>query len=291
MRPAFQRYRRAARKGGSDRTTGGRHMSTTPDTATFDTVAHAVREYAENPSAYLALNTGNDYFTRPGLAGVVAFRRAGGYLIQFGGPFAPQARQSELLGAFLEFAREEHRRVVAVQLQGTDADLYARSGFTVNQIGCSYSLHLPGFSLKGSRFVKLRNKISRARRSGLKVSEVALEEVRDELAAVDRPWLRAKGSHVKEIEFLVGELGGPAQSGRRLFVGRIDGRLVAYISYAPAYGARSGLLHDLTRRIPDTVPGVLEAVNVQALEVFRAEGAEWLHFGFTPFTGLSAERE
>ncbi|MFS8202252.1 bifunctional lysylphosphatidylglycerol flippase/synthetase MprF [Streptomyces sp. CWNU-52B] len=266
-------------------------MSTTRETATFDRILYALGEYAENPSAFLALNSGNEYFTLPGSAGVVVHRRAGRYLIQFGGPFASERERPELLDAFLEFAREQRRRVVAVQIQGADVDLFGRSGFTVNQIGCSYALALPGFSLKGTRFVKLRNKISRARRAGLEIDEVALDQVADDLAAVDRPWLRAKGRHVKEIEFLVGQLGGPAQSERRLFVGRIEGKAVAYISYSPVYGRHSGWLHDLTRRVPSSAPGVLEAVNMRAVEVFRSEGAQWLHFGFTPFTGLSEERE
>ena len=30
----------------------------------------------------------------------------------------------------------------------------------------------------------------------------------------------------------------------------------------------------------------MEAVNTAAIDTFRAEGAHWLHFGFTPFTGL-----
>jgi len=263
----------------------------TSRTTAYDTVLFALRAYADNPSAFLALNSGNEYFTRPGMLGVVVFRRAGRHLIQFGGPFAAESDRPELLNAFLDYARENRRKVAAVQLQRADAGLYARSGFTVNQIGCSYALHLPDFTLKGSRFVKLRNKISRARRGGLEVCEAELGEVRDELGAVDRDWLRAKGRHVKEIEFLIGELGGPAQAERRLFVGRVDGRLVAYISYVPAYGTRSGWLHDLSRRVPGGVPGLLEAVNVRALETFRAEGAQWLHFGFTPFTGLSKEYE
>ena len=30
----------------------------------------------------------------------------------------------------------------------------------------------------------------------------------------------------------------------------------------------------------------MEAVNANAIEQFRSEGANWLHFGFTPFTSL-----
>jgi lysylphosphatidylglycerol synthetase-like protein (DUF2156 family) len=33
----------------------------------------------------------------------------------------------------------------------------------------------------------------------------------------------------------------------------------------------------------------MEAVNSFAIETFHTEGVPWLHFGFTPFTDLSAE--
>ncbi|MFF1518078.1 bifunctional lysylphosphatidylglycerol flippase/synthetase MprF [Streptomyces sp. NPDC058305] len=261
-------------------------MSTTEESVAFDSVAQPLRKYAENPSAFLALNSGTEYFLAPGTEGFVAYRTAGRYLVQFGGVFGPEGEQEKLLKAFLEFARAKRRKVCAIQLQRSDADLYARCGFTVNQVGSSFSLHLPAFTLKGSRFMKLRNKISRAKRSGLQIDEVAYDEVAGEIDALDQRWLRSKGRHVKEIEFLVGQCGGPAQSERRLFVGRVEGAVVAYISYSPAYGSRAGWLHDLSRRDNDASPGVMEAVNAHAIDIFRTEGAEWLHFGFTPFTRL-----
>jgi lysylphosphatidylglycerol synthetase-like protein (DUF2156 family) len=107
------------------------------------------------------------------------------------------------------------------------------------------------------------------------------------MRALDARWLAAKGKHTKELEFLVGEYGGEHQNARRLFVGTIDGQLVGYVSYSPAYGSRPGWLHDLSRRLPAGPPGVMETINAAAIETFRAEDAEWLHFGFTPFTGLS----
>ncbi|MFC9244733.1 bifunctional lysylphosphatidylglycerol flippase/synthetase MprF [Streptomyces sp. NPDC057136] len=266
-------------------------MSTTEDSVAFDSVVQPLRKYAENPSAFLALNTGSEYFSAPGTEGVIAYRTAGRYLVQFGGAFGPEGEQEKLLTEFLGFARHKRRKVCAIQLQRSDADLYARCGFTVNQVGSSFSLHLPEFTLKGSKFVKLRNKISRAKRSGLEVAEVAFDHVAAEVAALDQKWLRGKGKHVKEIEFLVGQCGGRAQSERRLFVGSMGGAIVAYISYSPAYGSRAGWLHDLSRRHPEVSPGVMEAINAHAIDTFRSENAEWLHFGFTPFTRLAPGNE
>ncbi|AEW97957.1 MULTISPECIES: bifunctional lysylphosphatidylglycerol flippase/synthetase MprF [Streptomycetaceae] len=239
--------------------------------------------HSDNPSAFLALNSGNEYFQDGRFDGACAYLKSGRHVFQFGGPFAAEGDRAALLDAFAEHSG---RRLVAVQLQRDDAELYAARGFTVNQLGASYAVDLTRFTLRGSPFVRLRNKISRARRAGLEVTEAEVGDDTAELDAIDRCWLRDKGGHAKELRFLVGQRTGPLQRHRRLFVGRIDGSAVCYINYSPVFGSRPGWLHDLSRRRPDAPPGVMEAVNATAIERMTEEGAGWLHFGFTPFTGL-----
>jgi lysylphosphatidylglycerol synthetase-like protein (DUF2156 family) len=254
-----------------------------------DIALDAIRRYpdADNPSSFLAVNEGNSYLHLPEVPGVIVYRPAGRYLVQFGGPFAPRPARPRLLRAFLDLAAGQDREIVAIQLQGADAAEYLDEGFTVNQIGASYALRLDTFSLRGTAFMQLRNKIARAIRSGLAISEA---EPGPWLAAVkelDAGWLGTKGG-AKPLEFLVGQVGGPHQHLRRLFIGVNGGRLIGYISYSPVYGSRPGWMHDLSRRQPDSPPGVMEAINHAAIETFQAEGVEWLHFGFTPYTSLSA---
>jgi lysylphosphatidylglycerol synthetase-like protein (DUF2156 family) len=110
------------------------------------------------------------------------------------------------------------------------------------------------------------------------------------MTELDAAWLGTKGG-AKQIEYLVGQYGGPYQHLRRLFIGRHGERLTGYISYSPVYGSRPGWMHDLSRRQPDSPPGVMEAINKAAIEQFRAEGVQWLHFGFTPYSTLSVARQ
>jgi lysylphosphatidylglycerol synthetase-like protein (DUF2156 family) len=273
-------------------------LSSTPSSATpsdLDATAGVLSRHAENPSAFLALNDGTSWFTAPEIDGLIAYRLAGRRtMVQLGGAFADPADQPGLLTAFIEFARAQRRRVVSVQLMRPDAELYSRHGFVVNQFGADYARALPDFNLRGKKHMQLRNKVSRARRAGVTAREEDPETAGLEaaLVEVDQAWLHSKGSHVKELEFMVGERGGPAQQLRRLFVARDEtGQVIAYVSFSPAYGARSGWLHDLSRRHPDAPPGVLELIVVTAVEAFQAEGALFLHFGLTPFTNLAPEHE
>ncbi|WP_460106360.1 DUF2156 domain-containing protein [Streptomyces sp. YKOK-J1] len=266
--------------------------ATTTETVTDNPVLDAIRAHttSENASAFLALNSGNSIFTVPGTDGVIVYRRTGRWAVQLGGPFAAEEDYATLLDAFRGYVRDEGLRLVGIQLQRADAERYARLGFTVNQVGASWAVSLCEFTLRGTKFMQLRNKISRALRNGLQIQEVAAGDVADAIATIDQAWLGSKGG-AQQLDFLVGQIGGEAQEHRRLFVGTIDGAPVAYISYSPVYGSRAGWMHDLSRRIPEGSPGLMEAINAHAIEVFRAEGVEWLHFGFTPFTGLDASHE
>lgn len=252
--------------------------------------------HAENPSAFLALNDETCHFTVDGIDGVIAYRLAGRRtIVQLGGVFAgpdPATDQVLLLAAFLDFAHVQRRKVVAVQLMRQDAELYARYGFTVNQLGADYARELSGFGLRGKKHMQLRNKVSRARRAGVSVAEADSGRLGPQLDEIDQAWLRSKGRHVKELRLMVGQRGGPAQPSRRLFAA-LDpaGSVLAYVSFSPVYGSRPGWLHDLSRRRPDAPPGVLELIVVTAIETFQAEQASHLHFGFTPFTSLSPEHE
>jgi lysylphosphatidylglycerol synthetase-like protein (DUF2156 family) len=259
----------------------------------LDYVLHAIQEYsaADNPSSFLAVSQGNSYFALPGVPGVIVYRTAGRFLVQFGGPFAPDSSYGALLTAFEEFAAGQDRQIVSVQLQERDAKHYVKAGYTVNQIGASYAVDLTTHTLKGSKYMQLRNKISRALRNGLTIIEAPYEDWAEGVAGIDRMWLPLKGEGARPLEFLVGQTGGPAQKYRRLFVGVVDGEIVGYVLYSPVYGTRPGWMHDLSRRRPDGGPGIMEAINKAAIDTFQAEGEKWLHFGFTPFTSLSEERE
>ncbi|MFF4836300.1 phosphatidylglycerol lysyltransferase domain-containing protein [Streptomyces sp. NPDC001315] len=256
-----------------------------------------LRRHAGHSSAFLALNAGNLRFRTDGVDGFVPYREGGRrHLFQLGGPVCAAGDRERLLTALLDRAGREGRRVTGVQLPRAAAELHAGHGFVVNQFGASFSIHLDGYGLGGQRMVKVRNMVNRARREGVTVTEVPAAERDDpavaaDLDAVDRAWLRDKGRHVKELDFLIGERGGPGAPHRRLFTAVHAGRTVGYVSYSPVFGERSGWLYDLTRRRPDAPPGTVELVFATVLRRFQDEGAGWLHLGFTPFVQLRPDTD
>jgi phosphatidylglycerol lysyltransferase len=255
-----------------------------------------LERYSSHPSAFLALNRDTAHFRAPGMPGFIAYREAGNYLFQLGSVFAPERSQPALLREFCAKAQREGRYICALQLRPEDVPAYHEAGFHINQLGLSYTLDLAAFKTSGTRFMKMRNKIARARNSGVKVVEVGVDVPRhpalwDEINAVTASWLRGKGRHVKQLEFMIGEVGTPADTHRRIFAALEADRIIGFISYVPSYGALHGYMHDLSRRTDRSPPGVMELVNITAIERFKAEGQAYLNFGMTPFIGLSEETD
>jgi lysylphosphatidylglycerol synthetase-like protein (DUF2156 family) len=264
----------------------------------LDLAIGVLERHAHNPSAFLTLNADTLRFQMPGLDGFIGYRPAGRrHLVQLGGAFAADADKDLLLTGFRAMAGADGRHLVSVQLLKEDAVRYARQGFTVNQFGASYCRSLHDFNLRGGAYMRLRNKISRARRAGIAVAEVGVDvpsgaALESQLAAIDAQWLRSKGRHIKELAFMVGERGGPAGHLRRLFIASDDsGAPLGYITFSPVFGREAGWLHDLSRRTPDAPPGTMELVIHTAIERFRSEGVGYLHFGLTPFSGLDGAHE
>ena len=157
-----------------------------------------LKEVLEHPSGYLALSDRNQKFAVKGLDGFIAYRPQGQHLCMFGGVHAAEPVASELLDRFIGYARSTGKRVAAVQVRAGQAELFSERGFTVNQMGSTYAVSLAGYSFAGGKKLKLRNKINRAKKQGLRVVEMgkdvpASPEWFAQLDTISASWLAEKG--------------------------------------------------------------------------------------------------
>ena len=252
-----------------------------------------LEQWIDHPSGFLALSAQHQRFTLAKYPGFIAYRDQGQHRIAFGGVQAPAEVRRELLTSFLTEATQQQRRVLIVQIRANQIPLFQECGATLNQLGSNFSLSLDGYTLAGTRKMKLRHKLKQAQQAKLQVVELGKEWPRDEatftqLLHISTRWLAAKRK--KELAFMIGEMGTPAEIQRRIFVAlNADHQPLGFITYVPAWGERPGYLHDLTRRLPNAPPGTMEFCNIYAIQRFIAEKVSWLHFGFTPFVVTEAE--
>lgn len=252
-----------------------------------------MEKFGHHASLNLVFNKDTSIFCCPGINGFIPYRDDGSCLFIFSGVVAREEERAALLDKLLDFARKESRCVACVQLRNEQAKLFEGRGFSVNQMGCSYTQDISNFSLRGTAFMSLRNKLKRASRSGVTVKEMARdvpldEHARGQLSAITSRWLASK-KQSKLLSFMVGELDPNDLGNVRIFAAFKNDEIIAYISYVPSYLPGRGYMHDLTRRLAEVPPGTMELINVTAIERFVEEGADYLAYGFTPFCGISAD--
>lgn len=253
---------------------------------------------ADHPSSYLSQNEQTEIFSTPKVEGFIAYRNSGRrYCVMVAGIISKSETRKTLLLEFIEFCRVNKRKIIAVQLLEEDAKTFGEVGFTVNQLGSSYGITLQDFTFKGTKFIRLRNKISRSKRSDIEVKELGIDlpitnSIKKDIDNIDKHWLKDKGK--KELDFLIGELGDIQTldtENKRVFVALRDGNAVGYILYSRCVGKYSGWMHDLSRKLPNAPAGCMEHINADALLKFQSEDTPFLHFGFTPLTGLRDDLE
>ena len=249
--------------------------------------------YINHPSGFLACSSANRQFHAAGADGFISYREQGNHWIAFGGVHSPAAQSAQLLRAFLEDVRRSSRRALFVQVPEHQVALFEAQGATVNRLGSTFAVRLAGYTLKGTPKISLRNKIHRAERAGLQAAELgrdcpASAALRSQIQSISDEWLRRKGK--KELAFMVGVTSDAHDRYRRTFAA-LDpaGNAVAFVTYVPAWGERTGYLHDLSRRRPEAPPGAMELINAFAIRRMQDEGVGHLHFGFTPFVMTGEE--
>lgn len=257
-----------------------------------------LQKYSSHPSSFLALNKETHCFTLPEIEGLIAYRFAGKhYVVMVSGIHCALHNKATLLAGFLCWANSHHYRVMAVQFHKEDALLLKMHGFKINQLGASYCLSLTHYKMAGTPFMKLRNKISRARRAGIVVKELGRDldysaNLQNHVDNINRSWIKQKKT--KELQFLISDaplLDKIDASRQRIFLAFLNDQPLAYILYVRTFGSFQGWMHELTRKFTDTPPGIMELINVTALQQFSAEGETYLNFGFTPLTSLDAQYE
>ena len=247
----------------------------------------------DHPSGFLALSRNNRFFTVENINGFIAYRDHGHHRISLGGVHAEDAVRGRLLDDFLIETKQAKLKPLMVQLPQSQVELCQQRGMVTNQLGATFALPLADYSFAGTRKMKLRNKIQRARKAGHRVFELGVDKpwntsIAQQLRGVSEQWLGNKKK--KELEFMIGEMDYGVDPRRRVFIVEdTSKKIVGFISYVPVWGRYPGYLHDLTRRLPDSPIGVMELCNASAMERMTKEKTPHLHFGFTPF--IVADKE
>ena len=258
---------------------------------------HAARDKARDivmartcPEACLALTGDKALFFNDAGTAFIMYAVQGKSWIAYIDPVGPKDAIEDLAWAFWDEAYENGARPVFYEVSERCLPLWVEMGFSLHKIGEEAVVLLPGWSLAGGRFKKMRAAHNKALKEGLTFA--ILSPPHDaaliaELRAVSDMWLGDKVGHEKG--FSVGRFDPDYLQDFPIAVVRRAGRTLAFANVLVP-GDASRVSVDLMRYLPQEASGMMEFLFIALMEHYRDAGATEFSLGMAPLAGLEARR-
>lgn len=243
---------------------------------------------APEASAHLALLGDKSLLFHESGEGFVMYAASGRCLVSMGDPIGAPPVVRDLVWAFRERAEEHGHQAVFYEVRSSNLPLYLDLGLTLTKLGEQARVALAGFSLEGSARKALRYAKRRVEREGGHFEVLPREAVPpllDELEAVSRGWLSAKGT--REKGFSLGYFDRAYLARLPLAVIRREGRVIAFANVWPGGGGEE-LSIDMMRHTADAPPGVMEYLFAELMLWGRDHGYRHFDLGMAPLSGLES---
>jgi lysylphosphatidylglycerol synthetase-like protein (DUF2156 family) len=242
-------------------------------------------QYGSHTSSYFHQQPGVDYFDMPGI-GFLSFLSQQDLLgrqdLVFASPVCAEENLPLLIDAFL---MERGGHPVFTGVDPACARVLEKRGYSVNQIGVEFNIPIQTFKVAGKAMKYLRS-VQHFGERGVEVRELAWSEVDpSEVARISSAWLAQKQVKGREIKLMSRPPEWRDAWGVRKFYCFLDGKMVGYVFFDPFFrdGRVVGYCANILRAQPDLpLKGILDFALLEALKVFRSEGAETLALGLAP---------
>jgi phosphatidylglycerol lysyltransferase len=239
--------------------------------------------YGYNPHSLVSIAPGALLWSTPDVDGAIIYGEFGRVWLAAGDPLAPLEDMAELARQFASFARTKDRVVAFVPTSAAFASMVVPDDFTAVKVGASPYFDLQTWSPRGDSAKKMRAGVNQARRAGVVVEMVAVDEsLKKETAQLCLDWLGSRrtattfGWLIALDPFLHSEY-------KKYFAARVNGKLVGFLAASPIPARKGWYLEDVLRE-PDAPHGTSTLLVFEALAKLKAEGAVLATLGTSPLT-------
>jgi phosphatidylglycerol lysyltransferase len=239
--------------------------------------------YGYNPHSLVSIAPGALLWSTPDVDGAIIYGEFGRVWLAAGDPLAPLEDMAELARQFAAFARTRDRVVAFVPTSAAFASMVVPDDFTAVKVGASPYFDLQTWNPRGDSAKKMRAGVNQARRAGVVVEMVAVDEsLKKETAQLCLDWLGSRrtattfGWLIALDPFLHSEY-------KKYFAARVNGKLVGFLAASPIPARKGWYLEDVLRE-PDAPHGTSTLLVFEALAKLKAEGAVLATLGTSPLT-------
>jgi len=245
--------------------------------------AQLVQARGSDSLAYFALRRDKSYFFSPSGKSFLAYRVIGGTALVAGDPIGHDAERSELVQEFLRVAHAKGWRVAVAGASAEALPDYSALGFKTLYLGDEAVIRPSEFSLEGRPIRKVRQSVSRLRKSGYTVRMLSTadadEALRCELRAVSAEW---RGNWPERgFTMAMDALFRYPDTVLAVAVAP-DGSLGGFLQLVPSPASDGYSLASMRRR-KDTPNGLMEFLITEAVAWARGHAVTELSLNFAAF--------
>jgi fatty acid desaturase len=248
-----------------------------------------LEKYGRNLHSFMILEPGLSFWSTEDAA--IAYADRGGYWVAVGGPLCAPERSLAVASEFREAAKSKGRKVVFFGVSQVLVDRLRGSDFDALQVGLAPVWDPAQWQGVVRSSEKLRNRLSKATRSGISVKllKSALvhpgSAIGQQMVEIVDAWANQKA--LPAMGFMVTvELFQHAER-RRYFVVESQACVEGFAVCVPIYGRNGWLVEDMMLR-PDSPAGCSEALIDAVMRRLSEDGAEIVSLGMVALAGLDA---
>lgn len=252
-----------------------------------------VQRFGDQALSYATLQDGLEYFITD--KGYIAYTTAyhpvlapKGRCITLEDPLCAPEDRAELIKSFLEWNPRACFFVISEDCAATLRPL----GFKANCIGPEPELPIQTYNTEGNwkELDKIKRARNEAKRKGVTIREVDIETIPvEQLNNISRVWMQTKILQTREIWIYARPPVFAHEPGVRKFLAfDANGQPVGLVFYDPIYreGRAIGYAANTVRCDEVNYGKIATAIHMEAIEVFRKEGAEMLNLCLAPFVKM-----
>jgi len=236
-----------------------------------------LKQFGSHSMSFSTLQPDMSYFDIPGV-GYIAYATHWGMRFALADPVCHPHHRTLMLDRFIE----AYPGAVFVQVSKQVVDhLHNRYGYYGTQFGSESKIDLESWSLRGSKKQIIRTAINQARNQGIEIRESGFNP---DVKKISEAWIQTRRCKNNEIRFLIRPMLIDYREGTRYFYGYLNGEAVGFIFFDPVYANNKliGYVPNISRSSANFKQGLWYALMAHAMEVFKAEGVEYLDLGLVP---------
>ncbi len=213
--------------------------------------------------------------------GLISFIKKYGSHFVLSDPIFKYSEKEFRIKLIKEFLNK-YNRVSFVQASKEFAELlHNEFNYFSTQIGNERLIKIQEWRISGKKKQVIRTSYNQAAKKNIKIIENPLEEGFD---AISSKWLNTRQVNKREINFLIRTHPYFEKDTRTFCAYDSEGLLIAYIIFDPIFenGSCVGYVPDISRSSPVFKQGIYYAIMVEAIQIFRTEGLQYINLGLSP---------